>query len=122
WPHAPGKFDRDRARAAADVEDALTCLRVDARDQLFGDRRQQDVLHGLAVGPVPAGDTVPECDLIGVAVMPRRPPRRRQFEVVPVVLVFLAGALASGFCELSLRTLPQGSIGFCSGMLRSERL
>ena len=51
----PGKFDCRGAAAATDVENALPCLRISARDQLLGDRRQHDVLHRLPVGPVLAG-------------------------------------------------------------------
>ena len=120
WADLPCEFNRNRARAAADVEDALTGLRADARNQQFRDRRKQGVLHGLPVGPVPASGAVPECDLIGVAIMAGWRTDGAQFELVPD-LVFLEGALASGFAAASLRTAPQGSTGFCSGILPSER-
>src|SRR4030095_13389287 len=106
------------AAAATDVEDALVRLRIGARDQLLRDRRQHDVLHGLPVGPVPPGHAVPERDLVGVTVVTFGGTHHAQFDVVPV-LVFLAGAFASGFGALSLRTLPQGSTAFCAEIFPS---
>ena len=61
--------NRRGAAAAADIENALAGLRAGACDQPVGDRRKQDVLHGLPLGPVLARNPVPECDLIGVLIV-----------------------------------------------------
>jgi hypothetical protein len=116
------QFNGDGAAAAADVENALAGLCIDARDQFLGDGCEHNVLHGLTLGPVPAGHAVPECDLVGVAIMGLRETHSAQLPLEPVVLVFFAaGALLSCF-GASPRTLPQGSTAFCAGILPSERL
>ena len=58
--------DRGRAAAAADIDDPLAGFGPGAVDQDVGDRRQQDVLRLLAIGPVLAAGSVPVRDLVGV--------------------------------------------------------
>ena len=58
--------DRGRAAAAADIDDALAGLGLGAVDQDVGDRREQDILRRLPVGPALAAGPVPVGDLVGV--------------------------------------------------------
>ena len=67
WRDPLRQRDRGRTAATADIEDSLAGFRARAIDQNLRNRRQQHVLHWLPVGPVLTGNSVPECDLIGIS-------------------------------------------------------
>ena len=52
--------------AAPDIDNPLAGSWLGAIDQNIGDRREQSVLHLLALGPVLAARTVPICNLIRI--------------------------------------------------------
>ena len=69
YPYPPRKCQRSRAIAAADVHNAFAGLGPGSVDKNILNRREQDVLLGLAVGPAPTAWTVPIGDLVGVLLV-----------------------------------------------------
>jgi hypothetical protein len=63
------KGDRDSAAAATNVDNPLAGPDIGAIDQDIGDRRQQDVLHLLPIGPALTARPVPIGDLIDVLIV-----------------------------------------------------
>ena len=83
------------AAAATDIDDPLAGLGPGAIDQNFGDRREQDVLRLLPVGPALAGRSVPVRNLVGVLIVAcRGVPCAETFVIGPPALLRNFGATA----------------------------
>ena len=120
--------DRAPSRANAIVVEPqpqpISTTRSPARpwrvDQEIGDRRQQDVLHRLPVGPALAGRTVPIGDLVGVLVVGRwllhHGLIRRPARLGALGRRILGNGLGR---PLRCARCP-GSGAFCAGMLPSD--
>jgi hypothetical protein len=63
------KRDGGGPAAAPHIDDPLSCSGLDAIDQNVRDRRQDGVLRLLAIRPVLASQSVPECDLIRILIV-----------------------------------------------------
>src|SRR5262249_3177579 len=72
WSDLLGERNAGCPATASDVEDAITRLCARAIDQNFRNRREQDVLGRLPLGPVLAARSIPVSDLIGVAIVTNR--------------------------------------------------
>ena len=118
--HGPGRHQpfaraqsRNRSPApAADIDDPLARFDFGAVDQKIGDRRQQNVLGLLTVGPALAARSVPVSDLVGVLIVAYRVPSRFYFAAPST----LRRASQAEVFRRRLKTsrcahCPQGSVG-----------
>jgi hypothetical protein len=72
WTDFSRQCDCRRPTTATYIDDPRANFGLGAVDQKVGDRRKQNVLGLLAVGPVLAARPIPVCDLVGIQIVARR--------------------------------------------------